>query len=53
MNPYVEMLIESGYDKQDCSTPAETKKFPLTIHNTVFHTEEEYNEALHEFLNSL
>ena len=51
MNPYVETLIESGYDKQDCNTPAETKKFPLTIHHKTFHTEEEYNEALHEFLN--
>ena len=51
MNPYVETLIESGYDKQDCSIPAETKKFPLTIHHKTFHTEEEYNEALHEFLN--
>lgn len=51
MNPYVETLIESGYDKQDCFTPADDKKFPLTIHSKTFHTEEEYNEALHEFLN--
>ena len=51
MNPYIETLVESGYDEQDCYTPAQTRTFPLTIHNTVFQTEEEYNEALHEFLN--
>lgn len=51
-NPYVQTLIEKGY------TVAETRKsrsikrtFPCTIGARHFSTEEEYNEALADFLN--
>ena len=50
-NPYVQTLLESGYDLDDCRTPAPKQKFPLTIYGRTFETEAAYNEALHEFLN--
>ena len=53
-NPYVENLIEMGYDRADCETVAVAgvdKTFPLNIHGRVYQTQEEYDEALHDFLN--
>ena len=55
-NPYVNTLIEMGYDKQDCqvaSTMFQKKTFPCVIHGRQFDTEEQYNEELHEFLNGM
>lgn len=55
-NPYVENLVEMGYDRADCETVATAgidKKFPLNIHGRVYNTQEEYNEALHDFINGL
>ena len=55
-NPYVETLIEMGYDRADCETVAVAgvdKTFPMTIHGRVYNTQEEYDEALHEFINGL
>jgi hypothetical protein len=55
-NPYVETLIEMGYDAQDCHTVANVgvkKTFPCNIHGRVFETQEEYDEALHDFLNGM
>ena len=55
-NPYVETLVEMGYDRVDCETVAVAgvdKTFPLNIHGRVYQTQEEYDEALHEFLNGL
>jgi len=55
-NPYVETLVEMGYDRADCETVAVAgvdKTFPLNIHGRVYQTQEEYDEALHEFLNGL
>lgn len=55
-NPYVENLIEMGYDRADCETVAVAgvdKTFPMTIHGRVYNTQEEYDEALHEFINGL
>ena len=55
-NPYVENLIEMGYDRADCETVAAAgvdKTFPMTIHGRVYDTQEEYDEALHEFINGL
>lgn len=55
-NPYVETLIEMGYDRADCETVAVAgvdKTFPLTIHGRVYESQEEYDEALHEFINGL
>ena len=53
-NPYVENLIEMGYDRADCETVAAAgvdKKFPLKMYGRVYNTQEEYDEALHDFLN--
>jgi hypothetical protein len=55
-NPYVQNLIEMGYDEKDCQTVAVagTKKtFPLNIHGRIFQTQEEYNETLADFINGL
>ena len=53
-NPYVENLIEMGYDRADCETVAVAgvdKTFPLEIYGRVYNTQEEYDEALADFLN--
>ena len=50
-NPYVDTLIESGYDKLDLMTEALKPQFPCVIHGRKYETEDEYNEALHDFLN--
>ena len=55
-NPYVETLVEMGYDRQDCevsSTMFQKRSFPCVIHGRQFDTEEQYNEELHEFLNGM
>ena len=55
-NPYVENLIEMGYDRSDCETVAVAgvdKTFPLNIHGRVYQTQEEYDAALHDFLNGM
>ena len=55
-NPYVANLIEMGYDEADCQVVANAgvkKQFPLNIHGRVFNTQEEYNEALADFINVL
>ena len=53
-NPYIQNLIEMGYDKQDvqvASTMFQKKTFPCVIHGRQFDTEEQYLQELHEFLN--
>ena len=55
-NPYVNTLIEMGYDKQDCevaSTMFQKKTFPCVIHGRQFDTEQQYFAELHEFLNGM
>jgi len=55
-NPYVQNLIDMGYDQSDCETVADvgiTKSFPYTVYGRTYNTQEEYDEALHDFLNSL
>jgi hypothetical protein len=52
-NPYVATLLEMGYDKADCQTPAPKATYPREIHGRVYNTEAEYNEALADFLNGL
>jgi len=55
-NPYVENLIEMGYDRSDCETVAVAgvdKTFPLKIYGRVYQTQEEYDEALADFLNGM
>ena len=55
-NPYVNTLIEMGYDKQDCqvaSTMFQKKTFPCVIHGRQFDTEEQYYAELHEFMSGM
>lgn len=53
-NPYVAQLIEKGYSEQECRTTSSPKRtFPCTIGLRTFNTEEEYQEALSEFLNGI
>mgnify|MGYP003121360901 CR=1 FL=1 len=56
MNPYMQQLVEQGYDRQDIEVAASAflrKSFPYTICGRTFQTEEEYNEAIHDFLNGI
>ena len=50
-NPYIQNLLEMGYDKQDVEVASKT--FPCVIHGRTFQTEEEYHEALHEYMNGM
>ena len=55
-NPYVNTLIEMGYDKQDvqvASTMFQKKTFPCVIHERTFETEEQYYDELHEYMNGM
>jgi hypothetical protein len=55
-NPYVNNLIEMGYDKQDVQVASEMFKkheFPKYIHGRYFESEEQYREELHDFLNGM
>jgi len=56
-NPYVQNLIEMGYDEADCQMVAaagEVKpQYPRNIHGRIFETESEYKEALADFINGL
>ena len=55
-NPYIQQLVEQGYDRQDIEVAGSAflrKSFPYTICGRTFQTEEEYNEAIHDFLNGL
>ena len=55
-NPYVENLIQMGYDRQDvevASTMFQKKTFPCVIHGRKFETEEQYYSELHEFMNGM
>ena len=50
-NPYVQTLLEKGYTVAECRTSAPKQQFPLTIYGRTFLTEEDYNEAIADFLN--
>ena len=50
-NPYVQTLLEKGYTAAECRTPAPKKQFPLTIYGRTYNTQEEYDEAIADFLN--
>ena len=55
-NPYVENLVQMGYDRQDvevASTMFQKKTFPCVIHGRKFETEEQYHQELHEFMNGM
>jgi len=48
-NPYVQTLIESGYDASDCRKPA-AKQVPAHLQDR-YSSYEEYQQAIHDFLN--
>lgn len=50
-NPYVDQLMQKGYTAKECSKPAKVDQFPKTIHGRIFETEEQYREAIADFLN--
>jgi hypothetical protein len=56
-NPYVQNLIEMGYDEQDCRNVASVGQqnviYPRIIHGRTFATKEQYDEAIAEFINGL
>jgi hypothetical protein len=56
-NPYVETLIEMGYDAQDCRNVAaigeQNITYPRTIHGRTFNSKEEYDAAVADFINGL
>jgi len=56
-NPYVQNLIEMGYDESDCRMVADVSRqnvtYPRVIHGRTFATESEYKEALADFINGL
>ena len=55
-NPYVNTLVEMGYDEADWQMVANAgvkSNYPREIHGRVFNTEAEYKEALADFINGL
>mgnify|MGYP006274709499 CR=1 FL=1 len=56
-NPYVQNLIEMGYDEADCRMVADAGRqnvtYPRNIHGRIFETENDYKEALADFINGL
>ena len=52
-NPYVQTLLESGYDLADCQTPAPKAEYPRTVYGRTFETEADYSEAMADFLNGM
>ena len=48
-NPYAQQVLAQGRDLSNA--PARKREFPCTIGLRTFQTEEEYNEALADFLN--
>jgi len=55
-NPYVQNLIEMGYDESDCQIVAAVGDTNVTyrrnIHGRIFNTKKEYDDALADFINS-
>ena len=55
-NPYIATLVEMGYDEADCQMVAHAgidATYPRTIHGRVFETENDYQEALADYINGL
>ena len=51
-NPYIQTLLEKGYTEEECKTYSKVKEVPKNLRDR-FSTYEEYEEALHDFLNGL
>ena len=51
-NPYIQILQAKGYSLGECQVPSKVvHTYPREVFGRVFQTEEEYKEALHDFLN--
>lgn len=51
-NPYVQYVLEKGYTAAEARAARAPKKtFPCTIGARTYNTQEEYDEALADFLN--
>lgn len=48
-NPYINQIKSQGRDP--VNAPAILPEFPKTIYGRTYHTKEEYQEAIHDFLN--
>ena len=48
-NPYVQQILDKGRDYTPTAAPKQ--EFPKTIYGRTFETQEEYNEAIADFLN--
>jgi hypothetical protein len=48
-NPYTQQVLAKGRDLPKASAPKRT--FPLTIGARTYHTEEQYQQALADFMN--
>ena len=53
-NPYVQNLIEMGYDAQDCYMVAAVgelnPQYPRNIHGRIFETKEDYDCAFADYI---
>ena len=52
-NPYAQQLLDQGYGVAETRTSAKQRTFPCVIGSRRFDTEQEYLDALHEFLNGI
>jgi len=55
-NPYVNNLVEMGYDRADCEMVAQAGRdasYPRTIHGRTFETKADYDEALADYIAGL
>jgi len=56
-NPYVQNLIEMGYDEQDCRNVAAVGEsnvtYPRNIYGRTFVNKEDYDDAVADFINGL
>jgi hypothetical protein len=52
-NHLTDYIHSKGYTVKECYKPAKLGEFPKTIHGRTFETEEDYREALHDFLNGM
>ena len=50
-NPYAQQVLAQGSDLSNA--PARKREFPCTIHGRVFETENDYQEAMADFLNGM
>jgi hypothetical protein len=51
MNVYHDYIEQKGYTVKECYKPAAESSYPRTIYGRTFDTYEEYQEAIHDFLN--